>query len=158
VAARLGLSAMALYPYVGAKGQLLDLVTDHASAMPAWDDPSASPAADLTAWAEQLLALYERHPWLAERPWAEAAGGPHQQDWLERLLAILHRWDVPDGERAAVVTALYAVVVAGPGAGGAGAGGGGGGGGGGGAPGPRPPGRCRPAAARPRGGRGRTRA
>ncbi|WP_166846179.1 TetR/AcrR family transcriptional regulator [Isoptericola sp. BMS4] len=112
VAARLGLSAMALYSYVGTKDQLLDLVVDHASALPAWEDPGTSAAADLTAWAERLLALHGRHPWLAERPWAEAPGGPHQQDWLERLLEILERWEVPGGSRAAVVTTLYAVVEA----------------------------------------------
>ncbi|MEN5076125.1 TetR/AcrR family transcriptional regulator C-terminal domain-containing protein [Isoptericola cucumis] len=110
VAAPLGLSAMGLYPYVGTKEQLLALMEDHASVLPAWDDPGTSLADDLAAWAEQLFALYRRHPWLTELSWTEAPGGPHQQDWLERLLAVLERWRTPPGSRAPVVTTLYAVV------------------------------------------------
>ncbi|MCA5892411.1 TetR/AcrR family transcriptional regulator [Isoptericola sp. NEAU-Y5] len=110
VATRLGLSAMALYPYVGTKEHLLALAEDHASPLPPWPDRASSLADDLTTWGEHLLDLYARHPWLAELPWADAAGGPNQQDWLERLLEILERWDARPESRAAVVTALYAVV------------------------------------------------
>ncbi|MFD6176283.1 MULTISPECIES: TetR/AcrR family transcriptional regulator [unclassified Isoptericola] len=110
VGARLGLSAMGLYPYVGTKEQLLALAEDHASAMPGWRDPGPDLAADLDAWAGRLFALYREHPWLVDLPWASAPGGPQQQDWLERLLDVLARHDVPPASRAAVVTALYAVV------------------------------------------------
>jgi AcrR family transcriptional regulator len=110
VAARLGVSAMGLYSYVGSRDQMVALMQDHASAIPAWTDPGTSLAADLAVWAEQLFDLYLAHPWLTEIPWAEASGGPNEQDWLERLLGILDHWEAPGASRAAVVTALYATV------------------------------------------------
>ena len=110
VAARFGKTAMALYPYVGTKENLLALMQDHASAMPAWQDPDTGLAEALRAWAEALFGVYVAHPWLTERPWSRASQGPHEQDWLERLLQILHRWEVRPQSRALVVTTLYATV------------------------------------------------
>lgn len=110
VAARLGVSAMALYAYVGSKEQMLSLMQDHASAMPSWADPQTSLADALQAWASALFDVYLAHPWLTERPWSQATQGPNEQDWLERLLQILHRWDVDPTVAASVVTMLYAAV------------------------------------------------
>jgi AcrR family transcriptional regulator len=110
IAARFGKSAMALYPYVGSKENLLALMQDHASAMPLWDDPGTGLAGGLQAWALALFEVYSAHPWLAERPWSQASQGPNEQDWLERLLRILDDWSVPPASRAAPVTMLYATV------------------------------------------------
>jgi AcrR family transcriptional regulator len=110
IAARLGCTAMALYPYVGSKENLLALMQDLASAMPAWPDPGPGPADDLHAWAGALFEVYLSHPWLAERPWSQATQGPHEQDWLERLLRILDAWPVQVGARSPAVTMLYATV------------------------------------------------
>ena len=110
VAARLGISAMGLYPYVGSKDQMVALMQDHASAMPVWTDPETSLAADLAEWAGHLFDLYLSHPWLTHIPWTEASGGPNEQDWLERLLVILDHWDTAGALRAAGVTSLYATV------------------------------------------------
>lgn len=110
VAARFGKTAMALYPYVGDKANLLALMQDHASAMPAWDDPSTSLADALETWALALFELYLAHSWLTERMWSEATQGPNEQDWLERLLEILHEWDVRSSARSSAVTMLYATV------------------------------------------------
>jgi AcrR family transcriptional regulator len=110
VAARLGKSAMALYPYVGTKDDLLALMQDQASAMPVWTDPGGDLAGDLGAWSSALFAVYLAHPWLAERPWSQATQGPHEQDWLERLLRIFDAWHVPPGSRPPAVTMLYATV------------------------------------------------
>lgn len=110
IAATLGKTAMALYPYVGSKENLLALMQDHASVMPEWADPGASLADDLRAWADALFGVYLAHPWLAERPWSQATQGPHEQDWLERLLRILDAWAVPPAARPPVVTMLYATV------------------------------------------------
>ncbi|GAA2660494.1 TetR/AcrR family transcriptional regulator [Paractinoplanes durhamensis] len=110
VASRFGKTAMALYPYVGTKEQLLALMHDHVSALPPWTDPATSLADDLRAWALAFFDLHVAHPWLAERSWAQAGGGPSEQDWLERLLAILDRWPVPADRRAPAVTMLYATV------------------------------------------------
>jgi AcrR family transcriptional regulator len=106
VAARFDLTAMALYPYVGTKENLLALMEDHASAMPSWPDPPSLSGA-LEAWALALYSVYLEHPWLTERPWAQASQGPNEQDWLERLLRIFSTWNVAPGS---AVTMLYATV------------------------------------------------
>ncbi|MGK5678423.1 TetR/AcrR family transcriptional regulator [Actinoplanes sp. URMC 104] len=103
VAARFGKTAMALYPYVGTKENLLALMQDQAVAMPA-------PPADLQGWALALFDVHLAHPWLTERPWSQASQGPNEQDWLEALLEILERLAVPAASRAPAVTMLYATV------------------------------------------------
>ncbi len=110
IATRFGKTAMALYPYVGPKENLLTLMQDHASAMPTWRDPATSFADALGAWALALFEVYLSHPWLTQRPWSQATQGPNEQDWLERLLGILQAWGVPPGARPPVVTMLYATV------------------------------------------------
>jgi AcrR family transcriptional regulator len=110
IAATFGKTAMALYPYVGTKDDLLALMQDHASAMPDWHDPGTSLEDDLRGWALALFGVYLDHPWLARRPWSQATQGPHEQDWLERLLRILDRWAVPPDTRPSTVTMLYATV------------------------------------------------
>jgi AcrR family transcriptional regulator len=110
VAARFDKSSMVIYPYVGSKENLLALMQDHASAMPAWEDPVTSLADALQAWAQALFELYVSHPWLTERPWSQASQGPNEQDWLERLLRILLDWEVPPRARPTAVTMLYATV------------------------------------------------
>jgi AcrR family transcriptional regulator len=110
VATRFDKTAMALYPYVGTKENLLALMRDHASAMPGWDDPSTGFADALRAWATALFGVYLAHPWLTERSWSQASHGPHEQDWLERLLRILDAGGVPPASRPVAVTMLYATV------------------------------------------------
>jgi AcrR family transcriptional regulator len=110
VAARFDRTAMALYPYVGAKENLLTLMQDHASAMPVWEDPTTGLADALEAWALALFDAYLAHPWLAERPWAQHTQGPNEQDWMERLLRILDRAKVGPADRLSTVTMLYATV------------------------------------------------
>jgi AcrR family transcriptional regulator len=110
IAARLGRTAMALYPYVGSKENLLALMQDQASALPAWPDPGTGLADDLHAWSRALYDVHLSHPWLAERPWSQATQGPHEQDWLERLLRILDTWQVPSAARPPAITMLYATV------------------------------------------------
>jgi AcrR family transcriptional regulator len=110
VAARFDKTAMALYPYVGTKQHLLALMQDHACAMPTWRDPAGGLADALQAWAHALYEVYLAHPWLADRPWSQANGGPNEQDWLERLLRVLDRSAVAPGARPLAVTMLYATV------------------------------------------------
>jgi AcrR family transcriptional regulator len=110
IAARLGKSAMALYPYVGSKEELIALMQDHATAMPEWTDPGTRLVDDLQAWATALYEVYLAHAWLPERPWSQATQGPHEQDWLERLLRIFDSWEVPQRSRPPAVTMLYATV------------------------------------------------
>jgi AcrR family transcriptional regulator len=108
VAAHFGKTPMALYAYVGSKESLLSLMQDHASLMPSWPDPGSGLIDDLLAWATAFFDLHLAHPWLTRRSWAQHTQGPNEQDWLERLLAILARWSVP--APTPVVTMLYATV------------------------------------------------
>jgi AcrR family transcriptional regulator len=110
IAARFDKSGMVIYPYVGSKENLLALMQDHASAMPSWDDPVTSLTDALRAWALALFEVYLSHPWLTERPWSQATQGPNEQDWLERLLQILHRWEISPSAHPSTVTMLYATV------------------------------------------------
>ena len=108
IAAKFDKTAMALYPYVGTKENLLALMQDHASAMPMWEDPATSLTDALRAWALALFEVYHSHPWLTERPWSQSSQGPNEQDWLERLLRILQDWGVSPSARPPAVTMLYA--------------------------------------------------
>jgi AcrR family transcriptional regulator len=110
VAARFDKTAMALYPYVGTKGNLLALMQDHASAMPSWQDPPGGLGRSLQAWTLALFDVNVAHPWLAERPWAQHTQGPNEQDWMERLLRILVHGKVAPAARSSTVTVLYATV------------------------------------------------
>jgi AcrR family transcriptional regulator len=110
VAARFGKTPMALYAYVGSKENLLALMQDHVSALPPWDDPGPGLADDLLAWATAFFDLHVAHPWLLSRGWAQSSQGPNEQDWLERLLAVLHKWSVPASTQTSAVTILYATV------------------------------------------------
>jgi AcrR family transcriptional regulator len=110
IAAKFDKSGMVIYPYVGSKENLLALMQDHASAMPPWEDPVTSLTDALRAWALALFDVYLSHPWLTERPWSQATQGPNEQDWLERLLHILHRWDVSPSAHPSAVTMVYATV------------------------------------------------
>jgi AcrR family transcriptional regulator len=110
IAAKFDKTAMALYPYVGTKENLLALMQDHASAMPTWTDPATSLADALRAWALALFEMYLSHPWLTERRWSQATQGPNEQDWLERLLQILQEWGISPSARPSALTMLYATV------------------------------------------------
>jgi AcrR family transcriptional regulator len=106
VAAHFGKTPMALYAYVGSKENLLALMQDHASVLPSWDDPGPALADDLLAWANAFFDLHLAHPWLLSRGWARHTQGPNEQDWMERLLAVLAPLPAP----APVITTLYAGV------------------------------------------------
>ncbi|WP_250038089.1 TetR/AcrR family transcriptional regulator [Paractinoplanes maris] len=108
VAARFGKTAMALYPYVGTKENLLALMQDQATTMPDFDLAQGRLEEALRAWATALFEVYLAHPWLTERPWSQASQGPHEQDWMEALLGIFERFDVAARLRAPAVTMLYA--------------------------------------------------
>ena len=109
VAARFGKTAMALYPYVGTKEQMVALMQDHAAPMPSWA-AAGDLAGGLEAWALAFFRVHLAHPWLAELSWSQSAQGPNERDWLERLLGVLDTYRVAGVKRAPAVTMLYATV------------------------------------------------
>jgi AcrR family transcriptional regulator len=89
VGERLGTSAMALYTYVPAKTELIDLMVDAALG----DLPTAFPTdtgwrSAAEAWAAETWAFYQRHPWILQISVARALLGPHELDAYEAHLAI----------------------------------------------------------------------
>jgi AcrR family transcriptional regulator len=110
VAARFGKTAMALYPYVGTKENLLALMQDQASSLPPLELAQDLLEGALETWATALYEVYLAHPWLTERSWAQATQGPNEQDWMEALLGVFERFAVPPASRTPAVTMLYATV------------------------------------------------
>ncbi len=118
VAESLGVTTMALYRYVTAKDQLLDLMCDAAMA----DEPGppvlAPPPDDapawrvrLHAWCDHQLSLTVRHPWLMQAVDAGPALGPHRVAFLEAGLAALADTPLPVPLRVEVVGAAALLVL-----------------------------------------------
>ncbi|MCL4214471.1 MAG: TetR/AcrR family transcriptional regulator [Gemmatimonadales bacterium] len=92
VAARLGLTAMAIYRYFPSKETLLDAVIDAGTGLPPrWSDPRDPWRAEVRRWARaKRMSLCER-PWLAELPFVAAPHGPNWLSWIESITDTLSR-------------------------------------------------------------------
>jgi AcrR family transcriptional regulator len=103
VAERLGTTAMALYSYVPAKAELLDLMVDAVSTEA--DDPSGS--ADWRERLEQVArdswARYRRHPWLLQIAASRPVLGPGVLDQYERELRAVEGLGLTDIEMDLVI-------------------------------------------------------
>jgi AcrR family transcriptional regulator len=84
VATEVGVTAMALYRYVGNKDELLALMVDSALGL-----PPVAPASGLgwreglTEWAWAENEAYRRHPWALRVPIRGIPALPNQITWLE---------------------------------------------------------------------------
>src|SRR5215475_11387218 len=79
VGERLGTSAMGLYTYVPSKRELIDLMYDHAHAGLARSyGVGGGWRAAVAQWADDLWALYLRHPWLLQISFARPVLGPNE--------------------------------------------------------------------------------
>jgi AcrR family transcriptional regulator len=109
VAADLGVTTMALYRYFPGKAELVDLMVDSAGGMPSEsirDLDGWRP--QLTEWARQCWALYQRHPWiLTATAMRRQLMGPNQLAWLDSALAAL----APTGLTAAQQHDTFLLVV-----------------------------------------------
>jgi AcrR family transcriptional regulator len=117
VAERLGVTAMALYTYVPSKQELVDLMYDGAHAElrvgaaggdhhdtgEGWRDA-------LMSWADDLMKLYLRHPWVLQVSYARPVLGPHEQRVLEDLVRILRETGLPARLLRRIVSVLFHVV------------------------------------------------
>lgn len=111
VADRLGVTAMALYTYVPAKHELVDLMYDGAHAEVRGDhDLGDGWRAALTAWANELLRVYLRHPWMLQVSYARPVLGPNEQHVLEEVVRILRSTRLPREAVRGVVSLLFHVV------------------------------------------------
>lgn len=105
LASELGISAMALYRYVKAKDELLELMVDTALGEIMLDatDPSGDWRTRLESWAWAELGAYRRHPWALLVPIKAPPIAPNQIAWLELGLRCLAGLDIPVYERISVV-------------------------------------------------------
>ncbi|MFH9265458.1 TetR/AcrR family transcriptional regulator [Streptomyces sp. NPDC017546] len=106
---RLGRTAMALYTYVPGKSELLDLMYDAVHAeLPAGRPEPADWRAALTAWAEEILEFYVRHPWVLQVSQARPVLGPHEYAGLDALVALLGATGLDAGSLRRLAGTLFA--------------------------------------------------
>ncbi|ASW54580.1 TetR/AcrR family transcriptional regulator [Plantactinospora sp. KBS50] len=122
VARELGAGTMALYRYVGAKGELLELMTDAAFGPPPQlptgpgTGPGSEPAAGsdwrsaLDRWTRAVLDSYRRHPWLRHVPMESPPILPNQLRWLEGALAVTRDTGLTGPERLSTAMLLAGYV------------------------------------------------
>lgn len=89
VAKALGVSTMALYRYVAAKDELLELMLDRAIGAPPPVDEDLGWREGLTVWTSTYLAILRRSPWILDIPVGGPPIGPNQLAWLELALRYL---------------------------------------------------------------------
>ena len=90
VAAEVGVTAMALYRYVGNKDELLALMVDAGLGDPPdIPRPGQGWRAGLAEWGWAEGAAYRRHPWAPRAPIAGLPMLPHQVAWMDRGLRCL---------------------------------------------------------------------
>lgn len=92
VAAKLGLTTMAVYRYFPNKEALYDAIIDAGMGLP--PTPSNPPPdwrTEVSRWAHAKRDMLCARPWLAELPFVAAPHGPHWMAWLEALAAPLSR-------------------------------------------------------------------
>jgi AcrR family transcriptional regulator len=89
VGERLGTSAMALYTYVPAKTELIDVMLDTAlGELPTTYDRTDGWRAAAEAWARATWAFYQRHPWYLQISVARPLLGPNELAGYEAQLTI----------------------------------------------------------------------
>jgi AcrR family transcriptional regulator len=111
VGERLGCTAMALYTYVPSKSELVDLMYDAVLAEARQDyDLGAGWRPALTAWAQDLLAFYVRHPWVLQVSQARPVLGPNEYQVLDAVLGVLFETGLPPRTVRWITGALFQLV------------------------------------------------
>lgn len=89
VAERLGFTKMAIYRHVPNKDVLMAVMIDRAVEAPPDLDEQPGWRARLTRYAEDLWAVWQRHPWLPTVTLGTRAMGPNETAWVERAVRSL---------------------------------------------------------------------
>jgi AcrR family transcriptional regulator len=111
VGERLGCTAMALYTYVPSKSELVDLMYDAVLAEARQEyDLGAGWRPALTAWAQDLLAFYVRHPWVLQVSQARPVLGPNEYQVLDAVLGVLFETGLPPRTVRRITGALFQLV------------------------------------------------
>jgi AcrR family transcriptional regulator len=103
VAKEVGMSAMALYRYVGSKNELLALMVDQA--MGPMPDAATGDGwrAGLERWSNLELAKYREHGWALRLPIMGPPVTPNQLHWMEQGLRCLRDTGLEAFEKLSVI-------------------------------------------------------
>ena len=111
VAQECGVTTMALYRYVPGKTELIALMLDIGlGAPPQLDAVAGDWRAQLEAWARQLWAVFQQHPWSLAATAPLRLMGPNELGWFEAAANALSRTSLRADEVVhAVITILLHV-------------------------------------------------
>jgi len=98
VAGDLSFTKMSLYRYVPGKAELVAVMSDLAIGSPP-DHQGLDWRESLTAWALDLYATFERHPWLLLSMVGRRAIGPNELTWMDRGIQALSASGLNGGEQ-----------------------------------------------------------
>jgi AcrR family transcriptional regulator len=110
VAERLGFTKMAVYRHVPNKDVLVAAMIDRAVEAPPDLDGERGWRARLTRYAEELWAVWQRHPWLPTVTLGTRVMGPNETGWVERAVRCLADTDLPGDQQIDAVLLLSAQV------------------------------------------------
>lgn len=98
LAQRVGLTPMSLYPRIGGKSELLDLMLDRAIAELIVDAQARTGPwrAGMEHGAWQAWRMYRRHPWLLDIAAGRSPLGPSEFAYFEQQLGLFDGVGVPD--------------------------------------------------------------
>lgn len=102
IAQRLKFTPNALYRYVESRDELHVLVRERALGAPP-EPMGQSWRADITGWADAVLARYTEHPWLLDLA-VRLPIGPAALGWLEALLRAIEPLQLDEPTRLRVAT------------------------------------------------------
>ncbi|GAA1570563.1 TetR/AcrR family transcriptional regulator [Kribbella sancticallisti] len=98
VAGDLSFTKMALYRYVPGKAELVAVMTDQAIGLPP-EHPGLAWREALQAWATDLFAAFEKHPWLLHSTVGRRVLGPNELTWMDRGVQALAGSGLHGGEQ-----------------------------------------------------------
>ncbi|MBV1855107.1 TetR/AcrR family transcriptional regulator [Catellatospora tritici] len=110
VATEAGVSTMALYRYVRAKDELLELMVDAAIGAPPQHDPELDWRAGLARWSWGVRASYQRNPWVLRVPISGPPATPNQLGWLDAGLRYLTDTGLTPAQQMSVILLLSGYV------------------------------------------------
>ncbi|MEU7029289.1 TetR/AcrR family transcriptional regulator [Streptomyces sp. NPDC046275] len=100
VAARLGVTKMALYRYVPGKAELVALMVDAAiGPYPAAEERRGGWREELEDWARRLFTVFRQHSWALDATVGPRIMGPGELSWLERAVSALDGTGLSGAER-----------------------------------------------------------